>query len=137
VGPEFYSRSFIVAAENFAPQPGAKPPITLGSGCRYDWGIRTQYSVDSLALQRFLKKMADGGVQLGPIFVGDTVISQGSSMMLMLSITGIDVGLPVSGLNSSRELVAIKDVEELAKLVQTYFARGRSGDEPPARDPSE
>jgi aspartyl aminopeptidase len=90
--------------------------------------VRTHYEIDRIALGKFLeKKMEKGGFRLGRLPMNASVapsagLSRGAGLSIMLSITGIELGIWVYGLNSSRELVAVEDVAELFKLMRLYFA---------------
>jgi hypothetical protein len=129
VGSDFYDRSFIVAHENFPMVSGSKEGIALGSGCYYDGGARSRYAVDTLALAKFLQKEERAGVKIQRFGIEASLPnpsgSRGAVLGTRLSISGVDVGIPVAGLNSSREVIAVRDVEALSKLVRVHFSQDR------------
>jgi aspartyl aminopeptidase len=125
VDPGFAQRSFIVAHENFPASSGSKATVDLGSGCYYDSAIRSRYSVDGNALAKFLDREEKGGVKIQRFTLEASLpnpgFARGWAIGTRLGITGVDVGIPVAGLNSSREVVAVKDVTAFAQLVRVHF----------------
>jgi aspartyl aminopeptidase len=110
--PGFTSRSFLLRSENVA--AGLAAPA--GSGCYCEARAGTS---DVVAVHKFVRAMGEGGVRLAKVKAETPAPAE------LTGMPAADVGVPVMGLRSIREVFSCDDVRELQKLIRVFFAQSQ------------
>jgi aspartyl aminopeptidase len=113
--PPFASRSFLLRSENVA----AGKAAPAGSGCYYEAGVSSLRTSDVVAVHRFVRAMEVGGVRLAKVKAVATAPAP------LTAMPAADVGVPVMGLRSIREVISCDDIRELQKLIHVFFAQSQ------------